>query len=271
MSGGGLNHNTGALTINSVSTLSVIFPGVLNRAEKDDILNSASVINNFAATGGADSPTVEELRAQIPNAKSSQSRVVTREDLLSRVYTLPNNFGRIYRAGVNPSPTSALASDLYIISRDSSGKLVPASDILKKNLRIYLNEYRLISEAIEIKDVSVINFGVKFAIVTRQNVNKLQVVQSVISRISNLLSVDNFQVDQPIIESDIIQAILTTQGVISLSSLEFFNLTGFQENRSYSDVVFDPLANTVNGIIVPPVGSMFELKFSNFDIIGNVI
>lgn len=271
MAGGGLNHNTGASTINSISTLSVIFPGILNSSEKNDILNTATVINDSAATGGSDSPTVEELRSQIPNAKSSQSRVVTREDLLARVYTLPNNFGRIYRAGVNPSPTSALASDLYIVSRDSRGNLTPSSDILKKNLRLYLNEYRLISEAIEIKDVSVINFGVKFAIVTRQNVNKLQVVQKVISRITNLLKIDNFQVDQPIVESDVIQAILTTQGVISLSSLEFFNLTGLQEGRSYSDVVFDPLANTVNGIIVPPVGSMFELKFSNFDIIGNVI
>jgi hypothetical protein len=190
---------------------------------------------------------------------------------LARVYTLPNNFGRIFRAGVNPSPTSALASDLYIISKDSNGKLTTSSDVLKKNLRIYLNEYRLISEAIEIKDVSVINVGVKFAIVARQNVNKLSVVQSVISRITALMNVDNFQVDQPIIEGDIIQAILSTQGVVSLSSLEFFNLTGIQDGRTYSDVVFDPVVNTVNGIIVPPVGSIFELKYGNFDIIGNVI
>jgi len=251
--------------------LGLTFPGVPSPTTKSDILNSATVFNETAASGGSDAPTIGQLRSRIPNAKSSQSRVVTRQDLLARVYTLPNNFGRIFRAGVNPSPTSALASDLYIISKDSNGKLTTSSDVLKKNLRIYLNEYRLISEAIEIKDVSVINVGVKFAIVARQNVNKLSVVQSVISRITALMNVDNFQVDQPIIEGDIIQAILSTQGVVSLSSLEFFNLTGIQDGRTYSDVVFDPVVNTVNGIIVPPVGSIFELKYGNFDIIGNVI
>ena len=271
MAGGGLNHNTGPNTITSITTLGLIFPGVPSPATKSDILNSATVFNETAATGGSDAPTIGQLRSRIPNAKSSQSRVVTRQDLLARVYTLPNNFGRIFRAGVNPSPTSALASDLYIISKDSNGKLTTSSDVLKKNLRIYLNEYRLISEAIEIKDVSIINVGIKFAIVTRQNVNKLSVIQSVISRITALMNIDNFQVDQPIIEGDIIQAILSTQGVISLSSLEFFNLTGIQDGRTYSDVVFDPVVNTVNGIIVPPVGSIFELKYGNFDIIGNVI
>jgi hypothetical protein len=270
-SGGGLDHNIGANSINAITTLNVQFPGLPSPQQRSDILASASVNNATPAGGGEDALTVEQLRARIPSAKNAQSRVVTREDLLARVYTLPNTFGKVFRAGVSPSKDSPLASDLFIISRDSSGNLAPASDVLKKNLRLYLNEFRLISEAIEIKDVDVINFGVKFSIITRPNVNKLSVVQSVISRLANLLRLENFQVDQPIIESDVFQTIIETQGVISLVNLEFFNLTGIQEGRSYSDVVFDPVANSMNGLIVPPVGSMFELKFSNNDIIGNVI
>jgi hypothetical protein len=270
-SGGGANHNIGANSINAVTTLNVTFPGIPTPQQRADVLNSVSVTNRQPATGGEDALTAEELRARIPSARNAQSRVVTREDLLARVYTMPDTFGRVFRAGVNPNAESPLASDLYIISRDSSGNLTPATDVLKKNLRLYLNEFRLISEAIEIKDVSIINFGINFSIITRPNVNKLSVVQSVISRLSNLLRLENFQVDQPIIESDVIQAILSTQGVISLANLEFFNLTGFQSGRSYSDVVFDPVSNSLNSLIVPPVGSMFELKYSNYDIIGNVI
>lgn len=270
-SGGGKNHNIRAGGINALTKLNILFPGIPVPQQRADVLNSVSVSNPFPASGGDDALSAEELRARIPSARNAQSRVVTREDLLARVYTMPNTFGRIFRAGVNPNAESPLASDLYIISLDSSGALTTSSDVLKKNLRLYLNEFRLISEAIEIRDVNIINFGVNFSIITRPNVNKLSVVQSVISRLSNMLRLENFQVDQPIIESDIIQAILSTQGVISLANLEFFNLTGDQGNRSYSGVVFDPLANSLNGLIVPPVGSMFELKFSNYDIIGNVI
>lgn len=135
LSGGGLNTNVAAGTITTVSSLQTIFPSSATGAAVTRIRANATVTNPNPASGGDDALTVEELRAKIPSAVNSQNRIVTREDLLSRVYTLPAQFGRVFRAGVSPSGENKLSSDLFIICKDSSGKLAPASDTLKLNLR----------------------------------------------------------------------------------------------------------------------------------------
>ena len=47
---------------------------------------------------------------------------------------MPSSFGRVFRAGIRPSSSNPLASELYIISRNSKGDLDLAPDSLKKNL-----------------------------------------------------------------------------------------------------------------------------------------
>ena len=271
LSGGGLNTNVAANTITNVSSLQTIFPSSATAAAVTRIRANATVTNPNPATGGDDALTVEELRAKIPSAVNSQNRIVTREDLLARVYTLPAQFGRVFRAGVSPSGDNNLSSDLYIICKDSAGKLAPASDTLKLNLRSYLNEFRLVSESIEIKDAKVINFGVEFTIRVRQNANKIVTVTNVINNLKVLLRTQNFQVGEPIIESDIIFSILNTPGVQALPTLKFRNFFGTVNDVSYSGEVFDLNANLLNGVIVPPRNSIFEVKFPNTDIIGSVL
>ena len=84
--------------------------------------------------------------------RNSQSRVVTRQDLVARVYTMPTKFGRVFRVGIRDNPSNPLASVVSIISRDSKSKLTISPDTLKENLKVYLNEYRLISDAVDIVD-----------------------------------------------------------------------------------------------------------------------
>ena len=71
--------------------------------------------------------------------------------------------------------------------------------------------------------------------------------------------------------ANIIFAILNSPGVQSLPSLKFLNFFGSQNEQEYSSEVFDLNANLVNGLIVPPQSSIFELKYNNTDIIGNVL
>jgi hypothetical protein len=271
LSGGGLNTNVAAGTITTVSSLQTIFPSSATGAAVTRIRANATVTNPNPASGGDDALTVEELRAKIPSAVNSQNRIVTREDLLSRVYTLPAQFGRVFRAGVSPSGENKLSSDLFIICKDSSGKLAPASDTLKLNLRSYLNEFRLVSESIEIKDAKIINFGVDFTIRVRPNANKIVTLTNVINNLKVLLRTQNFQIGEPIVESDIIFSILNTAGVQALPSLSFRNFFGTVNDVSYSGEVFDLNANLLNGLVVPPRDSIFELKFPNTDIVGSVL
>ena len=74
----------------------------------------------------------------------------------------------------------------------------------------------------------------------------------------------------PIIVSEIQNIILNTKGVVSLLSLDVTGKPPVEGSNSYSEVSFDPLRFTNRGILYPPPGGIFELKFPNDDIIGFV-
>ncbi len=268
--GGGLRHNVGQNTIRTVTKLFLKFPARASTAGAAKVRGSIDVSNPLPAMDGDRAPTLEDLRLQIPAARNSQSRIVTKPDLISRIYTLPNEFGRVYRVGIRPNPINSLASQIFVLSRDRTGKLKMSSDTLKKNLMVYLNQFRAVSDAFDILDARVVNIGVNVDVVAHPDVNKGQVAQSVISNLTNLLRTRNMQIDQPIATSDIMNAIINTDGVISLIDFEVVSLTGMIEERSYSDVSFNVNANTIKKMIVGPPGSIFEVRFPAKDFVVTV-
>lgn len=269
--GGGLNHNVAAGSIRNLGTLNIQFENFPTAGESQAVRSSVELRNMEPARGGDIAPSLEDLRTRIPSAKQMQSRIVSRQDLISRIYTMPNTFGRVFRAGISDNPVNPLAAQLYIISRDRSGNLTRSPDALKLNLSKYLNDFRLISDAIDILDARVANFEVRFGIMTAPGANKGGVVQSVISRLRSILRVENFQIDQPIVIDDMINVIINTPGVVSLISLDVLSKNGTEESRTYSDFYFDYENATRNKIITAPRGTMFELKYPDFDIIGTAI
>jgi hypothetical protein len=269
--GGGLSHNVAAGSIRLVKHLNMDFQNTPTAADSVYVRGSIEIKNLDPARGGDAAPTLEELRTKIPSARQMQSRIVSKQDLLSRIYTMPNEFGRVYRAGIRTNPVNPLSAELFIISRDRYGKLTTSPDALKKNLSTYLNEFRLISDAIDILDASISNFTVKFGIMSAPGANKNGVIQNVISRIKDIMSINNFQIDQPILLDDITNVIINTPGVVSLLNLEVSPKTGIDSDRSYSNFYFDYAGSTRNKIIVAPAGNIFELKYPDSDIIGSAL
>ena len=84
---------------------------------------------------------------------------------------------------------------MSILSLDNNGNLAVSPDQLKINLSNYLNEFRLISDAIDIVDASIINFGIKYEILVDSNSNKQVAIQNVNARLSNALKINLFQID----------------------------------------------------------------------------
>ena len=269
--GGGAAHNVAARTIRGIQTLLIEFPDECPASSAATVRSSFDVRNDSPAAGGSNAPSLEEVRSQIPAARNQQERIVTREDLISRVYTLPTKLGRVYRASTRPSPDNPLASQLFICSKDSSGFLTTSTDTLKKNLRVYLNEYRLISDAIDILDVRIINFRVKFTVFVSPNANKSATLQTVISRLSSSLTVNNFQIDQPIMLSDLQNVIINTAGVLSLVDLKVESLSGTIQDRAYSNVTHNIKQYTRRGVVYGPAGSIFELRYPANDIVGTAL
>jgi len=269
--GGGLKHNVEAETINNVSSLNIFFPRNPLPSVAAFVRNSVDVINLEAASGGEDPPTVAELKAKIPAFLGMQNRIVSKEDLLARVYTLPSNFGRVFRAAIEPNPNNPLASQLFVICRNESNELIIAPDTLKKNLSSYLNQYRLISDAIDILDARVINITLKFTVVIDPTQNKELILRNVLSKIKDYMNIRNFEINQPIMLSDIQNIIFNVEGVASIVSLTIGNIYNIVEDRVYSEEQFNVNANTNNNIIFGPPGSIFELKYPDYDIIGTAV
>jgi hypothetical protein len=269
--GGGLSHNVGPKTINAVVTLITDFPGNPPANIATFIRSSVEVINQIAASGGEDSPTIDELRALIPSIRNSQDRIVSKEDLLARVYSIPSNFGRVFRAAVRSNPNNPLSSQLYIISRDPNQQLITSPDTLKQNLQKFLNPYRLISDAIDILDARVINLICQFDVIIDPSLNRNVVLQQVLTKLQKIFEIKNFQIDQPIIISEIVNSIFTVSGILSVDKVELRNIQGTVNNRAYSTSTFDVSSNTKKGIIIPPPGGIFEIKYPDVDIIGKAI
>jgi len=266
--GGGISHNVEAGSIRTIDTMAIKFPWGATTENANAVIASLDVKNLAKAAGGAAAPSIDDMRAQISTARNYQQRMVTQQDLIARIHSLPANFGRVYRAGVAKSKENPLASELYVLCQDADERLTMAPDALKKNLRTYLNEFRLISDAIDILDATVINYGVYFSIVVNPSSNKNTVINSVITNIKNVSATKYFQIDQPIVEADLINVIINTEGVLSLVDLQVNSIIGTQQDREYSDFDFDMNKNKFKGLFVGPKGSIFELRYPDDDITG---
>jgi len=266
--GGGLSHNSLPNTITTISQLLIEFPLNPSLEIASAIRNSIACTNRTQSTGGEDAPTVDQLKGLIPSAKNSQERIVTKEDLLARVYSLPANFGRVFRAAVRPNPNNPLVTQLYVISRTQNSILVQTSDTLKENLRKYLTPYRLVTDAIEILDSPIVNLQLNFDIIVDPSLNQQLVIQNILRTLIQKFDIKNFSIDQPIVISDIQNLIYNTSGVLSINNIEFKNLHGSINNLSYSDVSYDIKSNVRKGILYPPPGGIFEFRYLDTDIIG---
>ncbi len=269
--GGGLRHNVGQGSIaNNITQLLISFPGNPSTTDAVSVRNSVRVNNESDASGGLDALSLTELQGLIPSFAAAQSRVVEQRDLLARIYTMPSSFGRVFRAACRPNPANPNSSLLYVASKAADGTLTLANDTLKRNLARYLNDFRIIPDAIDILDVSIVNFKLEYEISVDNDQNRLLIVENVNKKLRKYFNVNNFQIDQVLNLSEIQNIIFNNIGVMSVQYVRLTNLSGTQGERSYSSVNYNFTANTKKNMVIPPPGGMFELKYLDVNIIGSV-
>jgi hypothetical protein len=268
--GGGLSHNVPANGINSVLRLTIEFPKNPSLNLSTAVRNTIEVANAEPASGGEDALTTEELVALIPSIKNSQERIVTKEDLLARIYTMPSNLGRVFRAAILPNTNNPLATQLFIISRDADSRLVPSPDTLKINLKKYLNAYRMVSDAIDILDAKVINLQLKFSVVVDPSINRNSLLAVILASLQDKFDINKFHINQPIVISEVVNTIYAVPGIIAVENVQFVNVNGTINNRLYSNERHDIKNYTRKQMIFPPSGGIFEIRYPDVDIIAKV-
>jgi len=283
--GGGITSNVNANTITTIDKSGIIFPNGGGPANTT-ILNSVAVVNNIPASGGRNGDQVEEIRNNAFNAYQSQLRAVTREDYMVRALSLPSNYGSIAKVYVTqdvakemlPTPTVAtteernpLSLDMYILGYNSNKQLTSASTTLKQNLATYINEFRMVTDAINIKDAFYINIGINFDITVKSGFNNNTVITDCIVALQDYFNIEKWNINQPITISDVISTLLNVKGVQSVVKLEFINKQD-STGTTYSPYTYDIPGATRRNIIYPSLDpSIFEVRYPNTDIQGRVV
>lgn len=272
------------------------------------VKNSLRVTNPIAATGGADSESVDEIRQNALAYFASQNRAVTTDDYTSRIYNLPPRFGTIAKAyiisnsnlnvninkyvsgfnnnneqvtlindatsnyfrKVNYDISNPFSINLYILSYDSNKNLTRINNALLYNLRKYLEKYKLLTDGINIIDGYIINFGIDFKISVFNNYNKRDVLNTCIQKVKDFFVIDKWTFNQPINISQLELEIAKVEGVQSVVDIKFKNLT--INDGNYSPHEYNLEQATSNKIIYPSLDpSVFEVKYPDNDIKGAVI
>ena len=279
--GKGIESNVGSKQITQINdSVKQMDEQGLDSSTVAIVKDSLAIINQHAATGGSGTETVEEVKRNALAHFSTQKRIVTKDDYMLRAISMPQRFGHISKAFVIQDQQlnaqsveeikNPLAVNLYVLGEDVDGNLTTINSATKLNLRNYLSQYRMLTDAINIKDGYIINFGIFFDIVVLPSFNSNQVLLSCISRLKDRFLIHKMNFGKPIIKKDIILDIANVEGVQSVIDVRYQNK--WRASEGYSGNKYDMNEATREEMIYPSLDpSVFEIKYPERDIIGRVV
>jgi len=303
--GGGVTSNVASRTITNVDFANVANVAT-DYASADQplflqVVDSISVMNDEPATGGGNTETVEEIRQNALAFFNAQNRVVTDRDYVVRTLAMPAKFGSISKVFVirdeqinaistaneevltvntdtDPfnnrryvsDPVSPNSINLYVLGYNADKKLSILNSLVKKNLAKYLEQFRILTDDVNILDAFVINIGVEFDIVVYRNYNLNDVLARCIDAIKTFFDVDRWQINQPIVLNDLTLTIGSVDGVQTVTNVRITNKYFFKDGRDYQEYRYPIDEATIDGIVYPSLDpSIFELRYPETDIVGN--
>jgi hypothetical protein len=280
--GGGIESNVPSFTLKNINSIQYqVDSQNLSTSLLSRIKASVACTNPLPAVGGKSEETIEEIRQNAMATFASQQRAVTAQDYIIRTYSMPSRFGSVAKAyiiqdqQINPDNSqemvpNPLALNLYTLGYDLNGSLTPLNDAVKENLKTYLNTYRILTDAVNIKNAYIINIGIQFEVITLPEYNSNEVLIKCIDKLKTIFNSKVWQINQPIVLSKIYTELDRVEGVQSVPTVKIVNL--YDATQGYSGNVYDIAAATKAGVIYPSLDpSIFEIKNLNNDIIGKVV
>ena len=157
------------------------------------------------------------------------------------------------------------AINLYLLGYDGNGKLSNLNNAVKENLKTYLNEYKILTDGINISDGFIINIGINFEVITLKNYNKSEVITECISEMKDYFNINNWTFNNTINLSELELLLANVDGVSSVPKLEIVNKC----KGNYTHNSYNIKAAIKDKILYPSLDpSVFEVKFPDVDIKG---
>jgi hypothetical protein len=282
--GNGIADNVPANTLKNINFIE--YNENINSTANAGLVNfvksTVAVTNVNPAAGAKTADTDIDIKNNALSNFATQNRLVTREDYIIRAYSMPSKYGSVAKAYIVPDDqlsqkditesriANPMAMNMYVLGYNASKQLVSLNDAIKENLKTYLSYYRILTDAVNIKDGFIINIGVDFEISVRPNYNSNEVLLKCVSALKDFFNIDRWQINQPIIKSDVMNILAQVTGVQSVIGVKFLNL--YDSDTGYSGNIYDLETATKNGVVYPSLDpSIFEVKFPDQDIRGRVV
>ena len=282
--GGSISDNVPVNTITTINNIVYNSGNEIYSLDLSFVKSSVAVNNPVPATGGKTRDSIDSIRQNAIANFAAQNRAITREDYISRCYSMPSKYGSIAKAYIigdtqldtndrdypRDTVSNPLALNLYVLAYDVNKNLTAPNEAIRENLRTYLSNYRMLTDAINIKTAYVVNIGIEFEVIPTPNSNSNEVLLRCVNKLKQMFDNERMQINGPINISNIVSEIDRLEGVQSVPRLEIVNLTDM--NKGYAGNVYDINAATKNGIVYPSLDPcIFEIKYPNVDIKGRVV
>ena len=259
------------LSLVNVENTTFVFPvTATDTALKNDVRASIEVENQQPIVGSRLSLTDEEIREVVMGIASSQGRVVTPTDYVNFSYRMPAQFGAIKRAiAVRDDFSPRRSINLYVLSEDNTGALSVTSQAVKDNLKVWLSQYKTISDSVDILDGRIVNFGVRFSFVSNRAYNNTEAVAAAIEVTQDYFNRRKYNFGESINVSELVRILNDTEQVTDIIKIEFVSKTG----GSFSDVEYDFIKNTTTDgrFITIPEDYVFEIKLFSTSITAEAV
>ena len=261
--------NLGSNVLTTMGPHSIIVNG--NDAQINNaVKKSISVTNPLPAIGGKDTPSVEEIRNLVKYNFSSQNRAVTLSDYKALIGKMPGKFGVPFRYNVVEEQNKI---KIYTITLDGNSKISSSStSTLQENIAMYLSDYRMLNDYIEVNSGKVYNIGFEADLFIDKGYQQAQVMAQVITLITEYFDINKWGMGENIYMGQLLEKISGVKGVMNVIDLRVFNKVG--QGRYSSNEIPQPYTDDVTrqidllGDFVlygDPVG-MFEIKYPDKDI-----
>jgi hypothetical protein len=221
--GGGKDTNLGVNVISSIDDVDFVINGP-NTSINTQVSQSLIVTNITPAVGGADIPSIDEIRNMIGYNFAAQNRAVTLNDYKSLIETMPSTYGA-------PAKVNVMEEDnkikIKLLSYDENGNLSDVvSNTLKDNILNYLSEYRMINDYIDIESGQVIDFKIEVDLAIDKNNNATEIITDTIQEIIEYFTIEKRKMGDPLFVGDLNRTIGQINGVINVIDTRVYNLNG---------------------------------------------
>ena len=265
--GGGNETNVGVGAINQLGVLNLSVNGPSQQINQS-VIQSLRVTNITSAVGGANPPTIEEVRNMVSFNFSAQNRAVTINDYKSLIDTMPGKFGAPAKVAIIENNNKIT---IQILSYDSDGNLTQTvPNALKTNLATYLSKYRMINDYILVDVAKVIDLEFEISVVIENNTAQSQIITQIIDQVSQYMLPSKRDLGQNVNVSDLRRVIQNISGLSTLTDLKIYNRVGGQYSSSetsqrYSDEKTKEILLIDDTIFAEP-DQIYQIRFDSRDI-----